>query len=233
MAHKNKEDKKEYKKQWDIDNKEHRKQYDKNYRLKNKEKIKEYRQNNKENIKQYRIDNADHIKEINRQYRQNNKESRKQYNKQYSQENREHIKQYMKQYSQENKEHRNKYEKQKHRADLKYNLNHRMRNAIQRSLKGNKNGKRWVDLVGYTVEDLKKRLQSTMPEGYTWQDYMDGKLHIDHIIPISAHNFDNSNQIDFLNCWSLKNLQLLPAEENLIKGAKLKRPFQPTLKIAI
>ena len=196
-------------------NKEDRKQYDKQYQLRNKEKIKGYK----------------------KQYCEKNKEKIKKYKEQWDIKNKEKQKQYMKQWYISHKEHRNEYYRQyqnkKRRADLKYNLNRRMSCAIWKTLKSNKAGRYWESLVGYTVEDLKKRLQSTMPEGYTWQDYMDGKLHIDHRIPIAAHNFDNSNQIDFRNCWALNNLQLLPAEENLIKGAKLEQPFQPSLKMAI
>ena len=104
-----------------------------------------------------------------------------------------------------------------------------MSRAIRESLKGNKAGRHWENLVGYSVNDLEEHLQKKMPPHYTWQDYLEGKLHLDHIIPISAHNFDNSNQIDFLNCWALKNLQPLWAKDNFIKHAKIDKHFQPSL----
>lgn len=37
------------------------------------------------------------------------------------------------------------------------------------------------------------------------------------------------DNVDFKRCWALKNLQLLPASENVLKGARLDRPFQPSL----
>ena len=104
-----------------------------------------------------------------------------------------------------------------------------MRRAITESLKGKKAGRRWEDLVGYTLNDLFKRLKSTMPEGYTWQDYLKGKLHIDHIIPKSVFNFTKPEHPDFLKCWALENLRLLPERENIIKSNHLTRPFQPAL----
>jgi len=70
-----------------------------------------------------------------------------------------------------------------------------------------------------------------MPKGYCWQDFLEGKLHIDHKIPISAFNFTKSEHIDFKRCWALSNLQLLPARENIIKSNHLSKPFQPALKI--
>ena len=60
-----------------------------------------------------------------------------------------------------------------------------MSSAIRKSLKSNKEGRHWEGLVGYTLKDLIRRLKKTVPSGYTWQDFLEGKLHVDHIIPIS------------------------------------------------
>jgi len=68
-----------------------------------------------------------------------------------------------------------------------------------------------------------------MPRGYVWDDYMNGKLHIDHKIPVSVFNFNKTQDIDFKKCWALKNLQLLPAIENIKKNNKLNKHFQPSL----
>lgn len=111
-------------------------------------------------------------------------------------------------------------------------LNNRMRGGIRESLRNNsKNGRHWEDLVNYTIKDLIKRLKKTIPERYTWQDFLDGKLHIDHIIPISAFDFDNPEDFDFTRCWALNNLQLLTPHENYKKSKKLIKPFQTGLKI--
>lgn len=118
--------------------------------------------------------------------------------------------------------------------DLKSVLRNRISGRMRESLaskKNNKNGRHWEGLVGYNVEELKKRLELTMPEEYTWQDFLNGKLHIDHIIPISAFNFSSPEHLDFQRCWDLNNLQLLPAQENLIKHNKLKESFQPSFKL--
>ena len=127
---------------------------------------------------------------------------------------------------------RKKAMRERQKKDLKYRLNHRIRNLITCHMKkSQKKGRHWEDLVGYTVTQLKKRLQKTIPQGYIWQDFLEGKLHIDHIIPISAFNFTEPEHTDFKRCWSLNNLRLLPAKENIIKGAKLEKPFQPALAI--
>ena len=98
------------------------------------------------------------------------------------------------------------------------------------ALKGNKNGRHWENLVPYTLDQLLKRLRRTLPKGYTWQDYLDGKLHIDHKIPVSVFNFEKPEDEDFQRCFALKNLQLLPALENIKKSNNLDKHFQPSFK---
>lgn len=231
--------KKEYMKQYRIDNKEKLKEYD-------KKRGKQYYIDNYEETskrhRQYYIENSERIKEKSKQYQLINKEHRKEYRKQYYQEHKERSlelgrqwniknKEERKIYRIENRKRRKKYESMMRRENSKYNLTHKISRGIKYSLKESKNGRHWEDLVGYTSEALIKHLKQTIPEGYTWQDYMEGRLHIDHKIPISAHNFTKPEHPDFKRCWSLDNLQLLPARENLTKSNKLARPFQPALKI--
>ena len=168
--------------------------------------------------KKYYQNNKDGINKKRKQYRKDNPEKTKQYRTEYREENYERL-----------NEQRRQYQKHKRETDLKFNLSDRIGKSIRKSLKRNKNGRRWETLVGYGLTKLIIYLKNTIPEGYTWKDYLDGKLHIDHIIPISAFNFTKPEHIDFQRCWALENLQLLPAEENLRKSNKLSRPFQPAL----
>ena len=46
-------------------------------------------------------------------------------------------------------------------------------------------------------------------------------IHIDHIIPITAFNFETYTDIDFKRCWSLSNLQPMYAFENKSKGNRI------------
>lgn len=74
-------------------------------------------------------------------------------------------------------------------------------------------------LLGYSIEDLKNHLESGFKDGMSWDAFLDGYIHIDHVIPQAMFNLDDSKQ--FLECWSLNNLQPLWAKDNLAKGSKV------------
>lgn len=100
--------------------------------------------------------------------------------------------------------------------------------AIRRSLKGNKNGRHWEELTGWTLQQFKRRFVQLFSEGMTWKNH--GEVwEIDHIIPLSAHNITSSECTDFKRAWALSNLQPLLKEENNFKRDKIEKPFQPTL----
>ncbi|MBA7535324.1 hypothetical protein ES705_27577 [subsurface metagenome] len=235
-------------------NKEDRKTNSKKYYQNNKQKIIEYHNENKEHIsemnKQWYQKNKEHIDKLSKQWREKNpnyhnewRERNKEYlnekRKKWYEENkeiariyqREYLKKYPRRDNPKYKVIKNLWMRNKYKIDLKYNLNQRMSRAILKALKGNKANRHWENLVGYTIRDLERRLKRTMPQGYTWQDYLEGKLHIDHVIPKSAFNFTRPEHTDFKRCWALENLRLLPAKENLIKHNHLNKPFQPTLRL--
>lgn len=115
------------------------------------------------------------------------------------------------------------------REDPQFLIHGRVAAHIYLSLKKEKAGRKWESLVGYSLAELIAHLQNTVPAGYEWQDYIDGKLELDHIIPVSAHRFTGPDDPDFRRCWALSNLRLLPAEENKRKAAKIIQAFQPSL----
>ncbi len=87
----------------------------------------------------------------------------------------------------------------------------------------NKLGKtdKTFNIIPYTKEELINRLKSTMPKGYTWEDYLSGKLEIDHIIPKSLYIISKIGDEEFNKCWNIRNLRLLPEKENASKKDKL------------
>jgi len=204
------------------------KRYNRQWHKNNPEKARERKEKWEKN-------NPEKVKECSKKWRKNNPEKTKEYEKQYHKDNSDKIKERQKKWYNNNiekvREYQNQYQNHRYKIDLKYNLSRKMSRTIRKSLKGNKAGKHWEDLVGYTLNDLIKHLKKTMPEGYGWSDYLEGKLGLDHKIPISIFNYTNIRHLDFQRCWALKNLQLLPKEKNRIKRNKLNRPFQPSLKL--
>jgi hypothetical protein len=92
--------------------------------------------------------------------------------------------------------------------------------TIRRYLKGNKQGKHWEDIVGYTLEQLINHLESLFQEGMTWDNYGYRGWHIDHIIPISLWKFSSYEDREFKQCWALCNLQPLWGIDNMKKSDK-------------
>lgn len=122
-----------------------------------------------------------------------------------------------------------KYNKKRDKADPKRRLRQSITAGVYDSIKKGWKSKRTFELLGYSLEDLKRHLESLFQEGMTFENY--GEWHIDHKIPISVFNFDKPEQIDFKRCWALENLQPMWAKENLRKSAKILSAFQPSLKL--
>jgi len=103
--------------------------------------------------------------------------------------------------------------------DIQFRLSSKHSAYIKRSLKSKKNGAKWQEIVGYNVSDLISHLEKQFDSKMSWENY--GKYwHIDHIKPISLFKFNSPTDKEFIECWSLKNLQPLEAKENIRKSNK-------------
>lgn len=192
---------KEYNKNYYQMHKKERKIQDKIYRNANKDKFsaqqKAYRETHKEKRKKY----ADayykiHKKEMNRQSRTYyiaNKEKIDAYRNNWKKVNSEKVRIYSKRGYDKNVVKitacTKKWIKKKYKTDSKFRLNHTIGSAVRKSLKGNKNGRHWESLVGYTLDDLKKHLEKLFTVGMLWENYGLKGWTIDHKIPISVFNF--------------------------------------------
>lgn len=74
-------------------------------------------------------------------------------------------------------------------------------------------------MFGYTIAELWAHLEAQFTAGMSRDAYMQGLIHIDHIIPQSA--FDMQDDEQFRECWSLSNLRPLWARDNLTKSDML------------
>ena len=197
----------ECQKLYSLKNREHELANKKKYYRENPEKFKLYRELNKEkhNLKC-------------REWNQKNKEKRKEYSKnrykankkyfenRYKENKEEHILRSIK-WQKDNPDKAKEIKKGVHaRASQrpKYLLNNRMRMGVYKSLRGlSKNGAKWESLVGYNVEELKVHLEKQFTDEMSWNSFINGKIHIDHIKPINSFNFDSTDSQEFKDCWSL------------------------------
>lgn len=83
--------------------------------------------------------------------------------------------------------------------DPSFALKNRVRSLMYNSLRHIKNGRKWQDLVGYSVDDLRGHIEKQFKNGMNWDRFLSGEIHIDHKIPITAFNFIHPEDIDFKN----------------------------------
>lgn len=89
-----------------------------------------------------------------------------------------------------------------------------MRSALRRGGKSN----RVEQLLGYTISELCAHIERQFTNGMSWDAFMAGRIHIDHITPQAA--FDLTDDEQWRQCWCLSNLRPAWARDNLAKSAK-------------
>jgi hypothetical protein len=103
-----------------------------------------------------------------------------------------------------------------YRKTKEFKLKQFCRNSINRlAIRGYSKDSASSKILGYSKEQLKKRIESTWLEGMSWENY--GEWHVDHIKPIKA--FIDEGNMNPTDINALDNLQALWAADNLRKGA--------------
>lgn len=127
---------------------------------------------------------------------------------------------------------REKYSKiqAKHREKVRSTpqgqLNSRMSKAIRESLPTGKAGRRWLELVSFSPNELRTHIENNFKPGMSWERLLSGQIHIDHVIPKSKFKFTSPRDIDFKRCWALENLMPEWASVNESKNCRILRPSQ-------
>lgn len=196
-----------------------------------KEYYKKHPEEMRERVKRYRKKYPEKVKESKNKYRREHPEIERKYRTKYRNKHRDKARSYARKYRREHVEvgraRVNLWQKthpewiseygRKRRKIPKWNINSKMNTAIGKALKNNKAGRRWENLVGYTVVDLRKHLEKLFTSGMDFEKLMNGEIHIDHIIPKSLFEYEGSEDREFKQCWALANLQPLWARDNMIK----------------
>lgn len=108
------------------------------------------------------------------------------------------------------------YAKKRYATDLAYRLKIILRTRLTGALRGvGSKSARTLQLLGCTIPELRKYLETQFRPGMTWENY--GPVwHVDHKRPCASFNLIDPAQQQ--ECFNFKNLQPLFAEENLKKG---------------
>lgn len=155
------------------------------------------------------------ISKRSKEYYNNNKEIVTKRNKNYVEKNKVVINKYKSNWQKDHRVERNNKLKQRYKNDPNYRLAVIHRGRINSALKSNIKAETSIKLLGCTIEEFKKRLESQFDENMTWDNH-GNYWHIDHIKPCAL--FDLSDPKQQKICFNYTNMQPLEANINLVKG---------------
>jgi hypothetical protein len=99
---------------------------------------------------------------------------------------------------------------------LRENISNSILKALKKG-KSNKAGQSILQFLGYTINDLKQHLEKLFDSNMNWDNY--GKYwHLDHKAPQSDLPYSSMEDLNFKECWKLKNLRPLEAKQNMSDG---------------
>jgi hypothetical protein len=158
-------------------------------------------------------------------------ERKRRYRKKYYRQNRDKILDYQKKIRiQQRKQRKVQKAKQKREEKKLKILNKKIIQSIRAriisalKLKGNIKSERTIQLIGCSINELRKYLESQFKEGMNWDNHGKGingngmkEWQVDHIKPCAS--FDLSKPEEQRKCFHYSNLQPLWAEENRKKNS--------------
>ena len=108
--------------------------------------------------------------------------------------------------------------KQRYAADPNFVLEHKIRRAQDRAFRGRSKPIPTLQLLGCSVDEFRKHLESRFSDGMSWNNYGLRGWHIDHIVPISI--IDLTDPCEVARVCHYTNMQPLWAKDNIAKRNK-------------
>jgi len=196
--------------------KEQKSKIDRLYREKNKEKLLQQK-------KDYYLKNKDILNQKAKSYRNNPevKARKKITDKLYRENNQEKIKANQEKRKDAIREYSRVRCNEKSKTDISFRILKNLRSRIRFALKKGqiKKADTTENLLGCTVPEFRAYFTSLFTKDMSWNDFMAGKIHIDHIMPCAK--FDLTNEAQQRICFHYTNLQPLWSTDNLRKGTKI------------
>lgn len=141
--------------------------------------------------------------------------------------NRDKLREYYREYYRKNHKRQRQLINARMKKRLASDPSFKMRMAITRrillALKAQGESKKCtaVQYLGCSIPDLKIWLESKFTKRMNWKNH-GSYWHIDHVIPCAS--FDLSDHDQARACFHFRNLQPLPADENIRKSDKITNP---------
>ena len=175
---------------------------------------------NKKASKEHYEENRDAILAQRKENYEENRDARLAYQKEYREENRDARLAYDKEYRSrpETKAKRNARDRTRYATEPAFRITENLRTALQRFLKGAKNGRRTLDIVGCTSKELTEYLEKTMSPETREALEAGEKIEVDHNIPQHAPGIDFTNDAHVRAIYHYTNLQSLDKPTNIPKS---------------
>ena len=157
----------------------------------------------------YRREHADLYRESSLRHYYKNRDRYIALSKEWKSKNREHILEYARM-----------FKKKSFASNPVFRLKICLQTRIRLALKSShaKKCKKSAELIGTSIENLRKHLESQFKLGMSWENWGLKGWHIDHIRPLSSFNLTDPEQQKL--AFHYTNLQPLWAKDNIRKGAK-------------
>lgn len=128
-----------------------------------------------------------------------------------------------------NKKRKKLWELNRLKTNPAFRIRKNLKTRLYHAVRGFSKSKKTMELLGCTVEELKKYLESKFLFEMSWSNY--GKIwEIDHIQPCSS--FDLSKEEEQIKCFHYNNLQPLWSKLNRMKSDNLDFQINPaTIKM--
>lgn len=111
------------------------------------------------------------------------------------------------------------YQRKKLIIDDDFKLLRNLRARLNKAIKGNYKSGSAIKNLGCSISELKIYLESKFLSGMTWDNYGRDGWHIDHIVPLSSFNLQDTNELK--KACHYTNLQPLWRIDNLVKSNKI------------
>lgn len=109
-------------------------------------------------------------------------------------------------------------QKKRYKNDIQRKISLCLRSRLNKALKNNVKSMSTISLLGCSINQLRRYLESKFQPGMNWNNYGIKGWHIDHIKPLSSFNLSKKEELQAACHYT--NLQPLWWQENLIKGNK-------------